>query len=132
MELHLFIQTNPVIYGQDLSLICSSDVQDKTSLNAWYWFKNDRILFYGGSPRSDVDIDKFEENKVTENIRKLTIKDFEFSDIQNYKCAHAFNETSLDLDIEAYQFVCKYCLSIFIRKLYPRSLSGILIALSPT
>ncbi|CAC5426127.1 unnamed protein product [Mytilus coruscus] len=105
VELHLYILTKPVIYGQDLSFICSSDVRDKTSLYSWYWFKNDRILYTGSSPGNDVDIDKYEENKVTENIRKLTIKDFEFSDIQNYKCVHAFNETSLDLDIESYNFV---------------------------
>lgn len=112
MELHLYIDTKPVIYGQDLSFICYSDGPAKTSLSSWYWFKNDRILFQDGSPRNDVDSFKYNENRVTENIRNLTISDFEFSDIQNYKCRHAFKEAILDLDTEASKFVCKYTFSL--------------------
>lgn len=121
MELHLYIHTKPVIYGQDMSLLCSFDVPNTTSIYSWYWFKNDRILYTGGAPGSDVDIDKYEENQVTENIRKLTITDFEFSDIQNYKCVHAFNEASLNLNTEADNFVCKYQESFCINKLYKHS-----------
>lgn len=97
------------MYGKDLSFICSSDIKD-TSL--WYWFKNDSILFTSGLPGNKVDTQKYTEYKVTENIRKLTITDLEFSDIQNYKCFHAFQKAWLNLPSEANNFVCKYYLSL--------------------
>ncbi|CAC5410236.1 unnamed protein product [Mytilus coruscus] len=101
-ELHIDNDTKPVIYGQELSFVCSSNVTDTSS---WYWFLNNNILFSSGLPGKDVDIHKYKENRVTENIRHLTISDFEFSDIQNYTCLHAFEGAWLDLTSEAYNFV---------------------------
>lgn len=94
-----------MIYGQELSFVCSSNITDSSS---WYWFLNNNILFNSGVPGNDVDIHKYKENRVTENIRNLTISDFAFSDIQNYTCVHALESALLDLTSEAYTFVCKY------------------------
>lgn len=106
-ELH--IVTKPVIYGQELSFVCSSNVTDSS---LWYWFLNKNILFSSGLPVNDVDMNKYKENRVTENIRNLTISDFDFSDIQNYTCVHALESALLDLTSEAYTFVCKYVSAI--------------------
>lgn len=99
-ELH--IVTKPVIYGQELSFVCSSNVTDSSP---WYWFLNNNILFSSGLPVNNVDINKYKENRVTENIRNLTISDLDFSDIQNYTCVHALENAFLDLTSEAYTFV---------------------------
>ncbi|VDI05223.1 Hypothetical predicted protein, partial [Mytilus galloprovincialis] len=58
-----------------------------------------------GLPVNDVDMNKYKENRVTKNIRNLTISDFDFSDIQNYTCVHALESALLDLTSEAYTFV---------------------------
>lgn len=98
-----------MIYGQELSFVCSSNITDSSS---WYWFLNNNILFSSGVPGNDVDTHKYKENRVTENIRNLTILDFAFSDIQNYTCVHALESALLDLTSEAYTFVCEYVFDI--------------------
>lgn len=100
-QVKVLLQTNPVTYGEDVNLECSS----LELHSVWHWFKHNVLLYRNHLPTPDLNIYKYEEMKIDDNHRRLTIHNFENADIARYSCTNGINGDFIDLSLKSDQFI---------------------------
>lgn len=100
-QVHVFLHTDPVRYGNDLHLECSSLQYHPV----WHWFEDDKFLFRNTLPASDLNFDKYNVKVIDDNNTQLIIHGFEFVDIGRYLCTNGIYGDVIDLSHESNKFV---------------------------